>query len=487
MKKRALAFMAAFMLISQLIACAGESMDSTPSSQTAITTSVTIAEPEETVVPLGIEPEDNGGRDFHILVPTEKSYEFVTESNGEVVNDAMLVRSQKVEELLNIKFSYQYELGGWDTRDAHNKIITGAVLAGDSAYDIATGYIVCTMPLYMNGVFLDLMKIPEINLENLWWMRDQFSNLNTAGKLFCVFGDGNLSVYKDCSITYFNKQVLEDYNLDNPYELVRNSQWTMPKMLEMSEAVKADLNGDSKIDKDNDRIGAYGQGVPMRAFQTGLDIKIFDTDESGNRFVVGLTDRLVKRYEYVNSFHNRDDLYAEYGAVDFPMFTSILAENRALFHFTYISVLEGDVMRNMQADFGLIPYPKFDESQEKYKAQIGTATNVMFMPKTASDTALSGKVMEALNYYSMIDVIPTYYTVALQQKYTRDADVPEMLDIIREGMTMDYAFAYSTCFSDPWPNTVIIQQNKDIASYIAKAQPKWEKDIQKLIEKAEEA
>ena len=64
MKKRALAFMAAFMLISQLIACAGESMDSTPSSQTAITTSVTIAEPEETVVPLGIEPEDNAGRDF---------------------------------------------------------------------------------------------------------------------------------------------------------------------------------------------------------------------------------------------------------------------------------------------------------------------------------------------------------------------------------------------------------------------------------------
>ena len=167
MKKRALAFMAAFMLISQLIACAGESTDSTPSSQNTITTSNdTTAEPEETTVPLGIEPEDNGGRDFHILVPTEKNYESVTESNGEVVNDAMLVRSQKVEELLNIKFSYQYELGGWDTRDAYNKIITGAVLAGDSAYDIATGYIVCTMPLYMNGVFLDLMKIPEINLEN---------------------------------------------------------------------------------------------------------------------------------------------------------------------------------------------------------------------------------------------------------------------------------------------------------------------------------
>ena len=488
MKARPIILLLAAILLIQLIACGQDGSasslpdsDGTAASAEPDTTTV----PEETVVPLGIEKEDNGGRDFHILVPTEKNYEFVTESNGEVVNDAMLARSQKAEELFNIRFSYQYEPGGWDTRDPYNKIISSAVLAGDSAYDIATGYIVCTLPLYMKGVFIDLASVPSIDLDNQWWMRDLYSDLNIGGKLYCVFGDGNLSVYKDCSIVYFNKQVLDDFGLENPYELVRSSTWTMPKMLEMSETVKADLNGDSKIDKDNDRIGAYGQGVPMRAFQTALDVKIFDTGENGERIVVGLTDRLVTAYELVNNFYHREDLYAEFNAVDFPTFTSILAENRALFHMSYLNVLEGDVMRNMEADFGLVPYPKLDESQEKYKAQIGTATNVMFMPKTVSDPALSGRVMEALNYYSMLEVIPTYYTVALQQKYTRDADVPEMLDIIREGMTMDFAFAYSTCFSDPWPNTVMVQKDADMASYIAKAQPKWEKQIEKFIEKAE--
>ena len=65
----------------------------------------TPVEPEETVIPLGIPAEDNGGRDFHMLVPTEKAYEFVTESTGEVVNDVILARSQKTEELFGISFS----------------------------------------------------------------------------------------------------------------------------------------------------------------------------------------------------------------------------------------------------------------------------------------------------------------------------------------------------------------------------------------------
>ena len=128
MKARPIILLLAAILLTQLIACGQEGIasslpdsDGTAASAEPDTTTV----PEETVVPLGIEKEDNGGRDFHILVPTEKNYEFVTESNGEVVNDAMLARSQKAEELFNIRFSYQYEPGGWDTRDPYNKIING--------------------------------------------------------------------------------------------------------------------------------------------------------------------------------------------------------------------------------------------------------------------------------------------------------------------------------------------------------------------------
>ncbi len=261
MKQRTIAFLVLCALLLSLPSCAGR-QDAEEPAQSPDAGSPAAAEPqeqavpdEETVIPLGIPEEDNGGRDFHMLVPTEKAYEFVTEATGEVVNDAILERSLKTEELFNVKFSYQYELGGWDTRDGYNNIIKNAVLAGDSAYDVTTGYIVCTLPIYMQGSLMDLTTLNDLNLDNPWWMNGQFENLNVDGHLFCAFGDANLSVYKDCAVVYFNKQVLEDYGLEDPYSLVREGTWIMPKLLEMSEAVLTDLDGSTKIDPAADRIG----------------------------------------------------------------------------------------------------------------------------------------------------------------------------------------------------------------------------------------
>ena len=69
-------------------------------------------ETEETAteVALNIPKEDNGGRTFQMLVPTEKAYEFVEESTGETVNDAVYNRSLITEEHFNIKFQYQYDI-----------------------------------------------------------------------------------------------------------------------------------------------------------------------------------------------------------------------------------------------------------------------------------------------------------------------------------------------------------------------------------------
>lgn len=486
MKKRITALFLSVLLCSSFISCSNQNADQAekqPDSAEINVSQDDIAVTEdEPEIQFGIPEEDNGGRDFHILVPTEKAYEFVTEVTGEVVNDSVYERSLKTEDYFKISFSYQYELGGWDTRDSYNNFVKNAVLAGDSTYDVATGYIVCTLPLYMQGSLADLMTIDDLNLDNPWWINDQYENLNLNGKLFCLLGDTNLSIYKDCSVVYFNKQIIEDFSLENPYTMVREGTWTMEKLMAMSETVLGDLDGNGEIDPEVDRVGIYGQHVPLRAFQSSLDIKVIDTDENGDRYVIGLTDRLAKAYETVNNFRNRKDFYAENGAVDFYQFCHILAENRALFHLSYLYIIEGDMMRNMESDFGIVPYPKLDESQEMYLTQIGTSSNVFFLPKTASDFGLSCRVYEALSYYSMIDVIPTYYTVALENKYTRDADVPEMLSLIRDGMTMDFAFALSTCFSGTWPNLIMTQENANMASFMKINQKMWTKTVEKLCE-----
>ena len=132
MKQRLTAFVLALMLLASLASCSAENPETEDQTQTpagdsaeipTVEVSETHAEPEETAIPLGIPPEDNGDRDFHMLVPNEKAYEFVTEATGEVVNDAIFERSNKTAELFKIKFSYQYEPGGWDDRDSYNNFI----------------------------------------------------------------------------------------------------------------------------------------------------------------------------------------------------------------------------------------------------------------------------------------------------------------------------------------------------------------------------
>lgn len=136
----------------------------------------------ESTYDLGIPEEDNNGRDFHILVPTEKAYEFAEEATGEVVNDAIYERSLATMEHFNIVFSYQQESGDWEVRNTYNNFISNAVIAGDSTYDLTTGYIVCTLPIFVSGNFIDLTTMTDLHLDNPWWMANQYDNLNIKGK-----------------------------------------------------------------------------------------------------------------------------------------------------------------------------------------------------------------------------------------------------------------------------------------------------------------
>ena len=112
---------------------------------------------------------------------------------------------------------------------------------------------------------------------------------------------------------------------------------------------------------------------------------------------------------------------------------------------------------------------------------------MFFVPQTTTDRDLTSMVCEALSYYSRESVTPSYYEIALKEKYTRDEDVKEMLEIIRGGAQMDFTFAYSTCF-DPFINclTEFYPNEKDkqdhIASYYAKKLPKWQATLEKMVE-----
>ena len=89
--------------------------------------------------------------------------------------------------------------------------------------------------------------------------------------------------------------------------------------------------------------------------------------------------------------------------------------------------------------------------------------------------------MECLSYFGYTHVSPKYYEVALKEKYARDQEIHEMLDIIRDGATLDFLFMYGTSLGSA-PNTLFRSySDKPVASQFASIGKTFAKSLEKIV------
>jgi hypothetical protein len=101
-------------------------------------------------------------------------------------------------------------------------------------------------------------------------------------------------------------------------------------------------------------------------------------------------------------------------------------------------------LRGMEADFGIVPYPKWDEQQENYLTTSVAYFSLFCVPTTVQNLEMTGIITEALCAESYKKVIPAFYEVALKTKHARDDESAEMIDLIRSGLTFDFGKIYIT-------------------------------------------
>jgi len=104
--------------------------------------------------------------------------------------------------------------------------------------------------------------------------------------------------------------------------------------------------------------------------------------------------------------------------------------------------------RDMQSSYGIIPYPKYDESQKDYGALMHDTVMVMMIPITCQNVEASCAALEALSAESYRKVIPAYYEVALKVKYAQDEVSVQLLDLISGATTSDYMYISNYVFEE---------------------------------------
>ena len=191
-KKLISIILAALVFAMPLLSACGEKADTpAPGQQTEETASAETTEAQETEIPDSLPEKDYGGYVFRELITTDietvNTY-IPEEENGEVLNDAIYRRNQKVSERFNVEFQ---AVPGGDGLDKLNSFAKKTILSGSDDFDISFEHVIYGPNSTLEGLYMNLFDLPYLDFSKPWWPANTVDELSLNGKIF--LGSGNIA------------------------------------------------------------------------------------------------------------------------------------------------------------------------------------------------------------------------------------------------------------------------------------------------------
>ncbi len=425
------------------------------------------------------------GVTINFLIREEQKREFSADLDGDVIDAEVYNRNLLVEERFDCHLAYTVEPGNWSHKDAYQNIIRGTVLGGDSTYDIVTGQSNIVQPLNVEGMFANLLDAQYIDLTRPWWVAAYTEGVNLNGSVMTVCGDCALSSFSNANVIFFNKAIMDDRGIEYPYDDALEGRWTLDKLLSLAESVTTDLDGDGTISPD-DLHGLCAYNNSVQPFFSACGLNYTETDADGVRVLLTPSEQTIDAADRLNefchgtSFIDSDKTYAKDGVNTEPAMHEHFKEGKYLFMGL---VLEGiEALRDMEVDFGILPYPKYDEDQDRYYTTILRRYTVSAVPVTAASADNAALILEAMSSEGRRSIIPKYYEIALKGKYVRDESSTQVLDLIKDSLWLEFVDMYynDLGFSDFFASYVLNSTAGTYASQFKGNQKVWAKKLEGL-------
>lgn len=461
------AILAACILAGALVSCGSDS--NTPVNPTDTNAATDTAVVTEAAAKPEIPSADYGGKEVK-LQGFQVYYApplYAEEENGDAYNDVLYQRIAKTEEYLNIDLTFDDSIGVGDVAT----VVQNSVAAADDAIQLVLSHdMTGNSKLVSQNLCYDMMAIESIDLNRDYWKLSAYDMLAVNGHIYLT---KPAFIIPSVGCFTFNKAMLAEYDIEEPYQDVIDGKWTLDKMAEMSKIVTKDLNGDGTMDA-NDTYGfVCGADWQLNAFIFSLGSSVTDLDDNG-KIVLSLdTPHSAEVYTALHEFFNNSGDAWFGGGVD-------MKSGRCLFAQTTTKAL--DNLRDCEVEYGVVPYPKWDEAQERYNGY--DISSFISIPSSVSDPEMVGQTLEMLNFYSRELVLPTYYDISLNTKSVRDEESIQMLDIIFNDIYCDAGRTYFGLDNGAMFNLVYsvshhvyTKKTGDIASHFAKNQKSAQKCI----------
>lgn len=431
---------------------------------------------------------DLAGETIHIAYMQAYQNDAVGDEEGaDVVGDAIYARNTAVKDRLNADIQFVNGGLGWDL---YRDVLLASLMAGSHEFDILHVWQSWFAPFVTNGSLLPVNDAPYIDVSQPWWAVDFMKEFSVNGTTYhFLAGDINPGLLTSQGCVYFNKPLYEDYfeSADNLYQMVLDGKWTYEALYSQSEAFYVDVNGDGAKDT-NDQLGygiITGNIIDHLFYDAGAEMTTRDTD--GKPVLNGNSEHNVNLMEWILRF-----CYDNTGSLLYPATEEGLQEIRENFisgkNAFLLSFLNmAGRLRDMEDNYGIIPYPKYDEKQESYLSLVHDDAPLYALPADCTKYDDCCLVLEAMAAESYRRVTLVNYEKALKTKYVRDAVSSQIIDIIRDNPTTDFGYIYSYALDNlDLLCRIIAGKGKNIyTSYYRSHEGQAQKYLDELIEKAQ--
>ena len=428
----------------------------------------------------------NYGTTFNILYYSNNLVGnfWVDARTGGVIDNAVFDAISRTEERFGVDIVATASGAGDEI--SHIGAIRNQIAGGKPDFDLARGHDVQGANLSLEGVLYDLNDIEALDFSKPWWPANTIKSLSFMGQIYLISSSISYQGLSSTCAVFFNKTLMEDHGIELPYDQVKSGDWYLEDMFISIEDfhLEGDMGWDEKSEDDT-----FGIVIPWQlyAWQESFGIELVQKDkETGELILNGNDERVYNLIDLMYSVcWDNDGGYM----VERTKARAIFGEGRAVYIPVDLGSAVSDFL-NYNVDYGIVPYPKLDESQDQYYS--GYTDRYFLVPYNVSDVEYVGTILESMSAEGYRQVTPAYFEVALKNRYTKDQTSKEMVDLIKQSMVLDFAYVYG---ADKWWSrslyALLSNKNgngasKDYASYYASMLPDAEARVEMVTSKFEE-
>ena len=448
----------AVMMLSAFVACAdtgsGETTTEPTQAQTQAPVEESTADPNKDANGYLKDdlPEDLkfDGEEITLLVWDDvehEEFEVAYENlSGDIVEQSLYDRNSKVEERLGVTLSFIRIDGNSDNTKNWNAYVNNSVSINAREFDILGSYSLSITLNAANNLLYNMLddECEYLNFEQPWWSELLLEQATFGDNLYFASGDISRNALEMMYVCYANTDLLAEYNLQNPQEIVESGDWTYDKFFEMCQGVyKDDGDGVKNCESESgDTFGYVTSGIHVDPWFYGSGATICEKNADGD-LVESPTfagERVVNTVDRLCEFLNSE--YAIY--TEKVTHQKAFGEGRVLFMMERARVSHKVLAANYgETQFVILPCPKYDKDQEKYITVMGNPFTLYAIPADIEDPKMASAFIECFASEGYRQVTPAVFEISLKTRYVADSLSGYMYDLIRANITYDVGRLFS--------------------------------------------